>query len=200
MTLTLPADSFPIVPHITDWATLQNVSPATQVALTWNAFSGAGSVDDIILAVNDSLGNSPVFVDLPGTATSFDVPAGTFQAGQSYQAVLQFRHFVSLDTTNYPGATSSVRFVSRTAFNLTAMGSTVSPASLAIVLTNGLAPFQIQLTGQAGRAYAIDTSSNLQAGSWVPLLTNTAVAGQFIFTDPRSSNFPVRFYRGRPAN
>jgi hypothetical protein len=58
----------------------------------------------------------------------------------------------------------------------------------------------MQLAGQAGRLYAIDASTNLQIGSWMPLVTNTAVGGQLTFTDSQSSSYPNRFYRGRAAN
>jgi hypothetical protein len=198
-TLTLPSDSFPIAPHFTDWAPAQNINPAAGFNLTWDTFSGATALDDIVLTVSDSVGNSLAFAVLLNTATSYDFPAGTFQGGQTYQVQVQFRHLVSQDTTSYPGVTGSVRFVSRTQANLTTAGGSVAPV-LAVVSTNGAGPFQLQLTGQSGRLYAIDASTNLQIGSWMPLVTNTAVGGQFTFTDTQASNFPNRFYRGRAAN
>ena len=79
-------------------------------------------------------------------------------------------------------------------------GDLPATPALAVVNTNGLRPFELLLTGQAGRLYAIDTSSSLQNGTWTPLVTNTAVNGQFVFVDAQSSNFPARFYRGRAAN
>lgn len=53
---------------------------------------------------------------------------------------------------------------------------------------------------QAGRLYAIDGANSLQNASWAPLVTNTALNGQFLFTDTESSNIPVRLYRGRAAD
>jgi len=62
---------------------------------------------------------------------------------------------------------------------------------LAVVSTNGANSFQLQLTGQPGRLYAIDTSTNLQISSWTPLVTNTSVGGQVTFTDTQSSSFRI---------
>jgi hypothetical protein len=197
--LTLASDSFPVAPHITNWAATQNINPAADFSLAWDPFSSATALDDIVLSVSDSVGNSLVFANLVSTATSFDLPAGTFQSGQSYQVTLQFRHFVSQDTTNYPGVTGSVRFVSRTVVNLATAASSTAPL-LAVVTTNGSSLVQLRLTGQAGGLYAIDASTNLQGGPWLPLVTNTAVADQFLFADPQSANLSLRFYRGRAAN
>ncbi len=199
LSLTLPADFFPNAPHLTDWAATQNLNAAADFHLTWDAFSGATALDDIHLLVSDSLGNITEDAFLTNTTTSFDFPAGTFQSGQTYQGQLQFWHIVSQDTISYPGVTGSVRFVSKTLINLISTGGSTAP-SLEVVNTNGLRQVQLVLIGQAGRLFAIDASTNLQSGSWAPLITNTAVGGQFIFTDTQSSNFPIRFYRGRAAN
>jgi hypothetical protein len=196
--LNLPADSFPIAPHVTDWAAAQNINPATDFNLTWDPFSGATALDDIIVSATDNVGNQIVFARLASTAGSFDFPAGTFQSAQSYQVQVQFRHFTTVDTNSYPGAVGSARFVSRTQINLAA--ATPASPSLAVVSTNGSTPFQLRLTGQSGLLYAIDATTNFQGSPWVPLVTNTAVGGQFIYSDPQSSGHPIRFYRGRAAN
>jgi hypothetical protein len=197
--MTMPSYSFPVAPHVANWTAAQNVNPAADFNLTWDPFSGASALDLIVLNAFDSLGNVVASLGLLYTATNFDFVAGTYQSGQTYQVQLQFRHLTSQDITNYPGVTGSVRFISSTTANLTTTALATAP-SLAVVATNGLRPFELLLTGQAGRLYAIDTSSNLQNGSWAPLVTNTAVNGQFIFVDSQSSNSPARFYRGRAAN
>jgi hypothetical protein len=197
--LTLPTTSFPGTPHITDWAATQSVNANADFNLTWDLFSGAAALDYIRISAVDSLGNPLVLLDLPSTATNFVFTAGTFQSAQTYSVQVQFRHIPSQDTTTYPGATGSVRFFSITSINLISAVGTAAP-SLAVVTTNGLRPFELQLTGQSGGIYAIDASTNLQSGLWVPLITNTAVNGQFIFTDLQSSNFSARFYRGRVVN
>ncbi len=195
--LNLPADAFPTAPQVIDWAAAQTVNAAADFTLTWNAFTGASGFDDIMVQAVDTLGNVVSDVSLPYTAVSSVFPAGTFQSGQSYQVQLRFRHFTTVDNTTYVGATGSERFDSKTTINLITTGGAV-PLSLAVVQTNS-SP-QLLLTGQIGLRYAIDASTNLQFGSWVPLVTNTALSGQFIFTDSQSSNFLVRFYRGRLVN
>jgi hypothetical protein len=195
--MTMLSDAFPNAPHISNWAATQNLSPTTDLKLTWDAFSGTVTQDDIHLLVTDSIGNSVTDVLLASTATSFDFPAGTFQSGQIYPSQVQFRHFVSLDYATYPGATGSVRFISRTLFNIITL-SGAAPPVLTLLTTNGVSSFQLLLSGQSGLRYAIDASTNL--ATWLPLVTNTAVAGQFTFTDTASGNFPIRFYRGRAAN
>ena len=197
--MTMPSDSFPIAPHVANWAAAQNVNPATDFNLIWDPFSGSSGVDFVVFNAFDSLGNIITSLGLPNTATNFDFVAGTFQSAQAYTVQIQFRHFTSYDITNYPGVSGSVRFFSTTTLNLSTAGLATAP-SLAVVSTNGLRPFELLLTGQAGRLYAIDTSSNLQNGTWTPLVTNTAVNGQFVFVDNQSSNSPARFYRGRAAN
>jgi len=197
--MNLPADAFPTAPQVTDWAAAQTVNAAADFTLTWNPFTGASGFDHIMVLAVDSLGNTVSDVFLPYTATISVFSAGTFQSGQSYQVQIQFRHFTTVDNTTYLGATGSARFDSKTFINLSTTGGTV-PLTLAVVNTNSAAGPQLVLTGQIGLRYAIDASTNLQSGSWVPLVTNTAVGGQFLFRDNQSSNFPVRFYRARAAN
>jgi hypothetical protein len=197
--LNLPADSFPVTPHVANWAAAQNVNPQAGFKLTWDPFTGATSADDIHIFTTDNLGNTVTEDFLSTSNTSITFPAGTFQSGQTYGAQIQFRHFVTVDTTNYPGTTGSSRFISRTIFNLTTAGVATAPL-LSVLNTNSPGAFQIMLTGQAGALYAIDGSTNLQKGSWIPLITNTAVSGQLIYTDAQSTSFPSRFYRGRAAN
>ena len=198
--LNLAADAFPAAPQVTDWAAAQSVNAASSFTLTWNPFTGASGFDDIMVQAVDSLGNVVSDFALPYTATNSVFPGGTFQSGQSYQVQIQFRHFTTVDNTTYPGATGSARFASKTLMNLSTTGGTIAPPSLAVVTANSPAGLQLLLTGQTGLRFAIEASPNLQPGSWVSLVTNTAVSGQFIFTDSQSSSFPARFYRGRPVN
>ena len=71
----------------------------------------------------------------------------------------------------------------------------VRPA-LAIGSASFAAPgqFRLNLTGAAGLAYVLETSSNLT--SWLPVATNTASADDFTLTDAPGPG-PRRFYRVR---
>lgn len=80
-------------------------------------------------------------------------------------------------------------------------GSALSHAATLTVTTNWtlISPgfvnnkFQFTLLGLTNDSYIIDTSSNLR--TWIPMQTNPPM----IFADPSFSNYPVRFYRARPA-
>jgi hypothetical protein len=68
---------------------------------------------------------------------------------------------------------------------------------LDVILTNAVGPVQLLLSGQAGQRYAIEASTNLQAGPWLALFTNSANGGQFIFIDTQFASLRFRFYRAR---
>jgi hypothetical protein len=184
---------------VTDWAASQTVNAAADFALTWNPFTGASGFDAIMVQAVNGLSNVVSDVSLPYTATSSVLPAGTFQSGQSYKVQLKFRHSMAVDNMLYLGATGSERFDSATLFNLSTAGGT-APILLSVLNINNAAGLQLVLTGQIGLRYAIDASTNLESGSWLPLVTNSTVSGQFTFTDSQSSKFPARFYRGRSVD
>src|SRR5882724_1241564 len=60
--------------------------------------------------------------------------------------------------------------------------------SATFVITNGL--FQFAITSDAGKTNIIQASTILV--DWIPIYTNV---GSFIFTDPKATNYPDRFYR-----
>jgi hypothetical protein len=43
----------------------------------------------------------------------------------------------------------------------------------------------------------VESSTNLQNSTWVPVGTNTLIDGVSFFSDPESANYPGRFYRLR---
>jgi hypothetical protein len=57
--------------------------------------------------------------------------------------------------------------------------------------SNGV--FQMQFLGSVGSNYVLQVSSNLV--SWTSLFTNPATTNVLNFMDPKSSNYPNRFYR-----
>jgi hypothetical protein len=74
-----------------------------------------------------------------------------------------------------------------------AISTSVLPPSLrpAGFVTNG--GFQIQLSGQAGKSYVIEGTTNLL--NWASLSTNIAPSDIFTLMDPKADQFPCRFYR-----
>ena len=57
-------------------------------------------------------------------------------------------------------------------------------------LTNAL---QLHLSGEIGRVFELYTSTNLT--DWALLATLTNQSGQVLYTDPITTNRPMRFYR-----
>lgn len=55
--------------------------------------------------------------------------------------------------------------------------------------------FGMQVFGDAGPDYIIQTCSNLANSSWIPVFTNSAASPPFEWIDPQSSVAPEKFYR-----
>ncbi len=69
-----------------------------------------------------------------------------------------------------------------------------STALSASSYNSGNGKFQFSVASQSGQTNIIQASTNLVTGPWIPLYTNP---GPFIFTDPKATNYPYRFYRVR---
>lgn len=122
--------------------------------------------------------------------------AGTLLAGQSFQlfqATNTSGSFASLSPAS-PGpglawsfhpATGTLSVLSVPPPQITEFG--FGPGNL----------FSLSGTGPAGEPYRILTSTNLTLPleAWMPLSTGDFFGGVFSFTDPHSSNSPLRFYR-----
>lgn len=194
--LTLPTNSFPAVPHVNNLPAAQTIDPAASFNLTWDPIPGFVTGTFLILVVADSRGTNILTQGfLPG-ATNYIISANKLQPGQSYTGTLQFQRLTNSISGILSGVSGSVYFKSQTSFNLATIGGSSQP-QLTVIPPTGSGQFQLQLTGQTNQLYAIEASTNLQPGSWVPLATNPATGGQFVFPDNQSSNFPVRYYRGR---
>ncbi len=208
LTLTLNGGTYPAnVPYLSNFAQAQTVNPASGFTVAWTPFSGGTANDVILLSFSDTTGNTRFKTPDPGqlgclngTVSSFTLPPNTLPAGLLLGGALTFAKVVSLDTTSYPGVPGYTAYYTQTQFALATSSGTASPPHLEATLPAAGGPLQIQLTGQAGLPYAIDATTNLQLGPWLPLVTNIATGGPFIFLDPQSGSFPLRFYRGRSAN
>jgi hypothetical protein len=93
--------------------------------------------------------------------------------------------------TNAPGN----NFMVFDDYEVTAEAAPARPFQLG---TLGLLPngsFLLRLTGEQGRNYAIEASTNLL--SWTSIKTNNATDGTFDFVDSSATGLPRRFYRAR---
>jgi endonuclease/exonuclease/phosphatase family metal-dependent hydrolase len=159
--------------------------------------------------------NGTTFMDFPtavslSTGTVFEAKTNNLAAfpgvnnnsSFAFRIVAEFENtaagtlntnYVAANTGSpYAGATGTFRFdmvtVSGTAIatNTTPLPATLSAFSY---ISNG---FQFLLTGSAGVNYVVQTSTNLSAGNWTSLLTNTS---PFTFTDTNTDAASQKFYR-----
>jgi endonuclease/exonuclease/phosphatase family metal-dependent hydrolase len=93
--------------------------------------------------------------------------------------------------STYAGNTGTTRFDMVTVSG-TAIITNSTPPVLSSAVFNGNQLFQFTVTGQAGASYIVQFSTNLAAGVWLPLLTNTS---PFIFTDTNTTVSAQQFYR-----
>ena len=117
------------------------------------------------------------------TAVASDNDSGTNKTSRlSFQAVAGTNYWIAVDGVN--GQCGFVRL------NWGAPSS--GPRFNSIVRLPG-GDKQLQLTGQIGQQYRIETSSDL--AGWSNWLRLTNLSGSLQFTDPASNNAPQRFYR-----
>ncbi len=210
ITLPLNGDAYPVTdPHISNFSAAQAINPAAAFTMTWDLFSGGTANDFVQLLIADVSG-ATVFESpdpgqpgaLTGLASSLLIPANTLPPASSLGGQLLFAKAVATDAATYPGVVGFASYYKFTQFTLatTTAVTNSSPPRVVAGTPNNPSQFRVQLIGQAGQPYVIEASSSLRSGSWVPLITNIAVGGQFNFTDSQSASSPIRFYRGRTAN
>lgn len=79
------------VAQLTNWDESQNIDPAQPFTLNWLPFAGAGSNDCVAIIVEDDSSEYLIYTPLefedgalPGTTTSFEIPAGLLEFGKRY--------------------------------------------------------------------------------------------------------------------
>ena len=163
---------------------------AVQVITSWiNSLPGTPALAPPMVAPNGGLFFNSVGVTLQSTNVG---------------AAIYYTLDGTLPTTNsllYSGAfnlTSNIT-VSAAAFETNYFNSITVSAQFIVTpvqflsenFSNGV--FQMQFVGSIGSNYVLQVSSNLVI--WTPLITNPATTNMLNFVDPKSSNYPARFYR-----
>ena len=70
------------------------------------------------------------------------------------------------------------------------------PGCLDVLGPPGANGFEMRITGEIGRSYRVQASSEVEGTNWQDLLIFTnPTEPETIFTDPRAAKFPRRFYR-----
>jgi hypothetical protein len=107
---------------------------------------------------------------------------------------------VRLDAAPDPDSTNGTAGLTLSAAGLPSESVSVHALDLfgpfSVGLSAGPAPFQVQLTGEAGKTYVMEKTANLTS-SWSPFSTNTLTGTSTNVTDPESATLSQRFYRAR---
>ena len=121
--LNLPATAFPATPHISNYDAAQNINPAIDFTITWDALSG-GTTNDFVqveIFVDDHIVGSPGQFEpgaLNGLSKSFTIPAGSLTENLQYVAHIVFFKVSSRNTSGYPGAIGLVGFRKDVSFSI----------------------------------------------------------------------------------
>lgn len=104
VTLDNPAHFYPGIPTLseTNYSDLLGMDPGADFTLRWDPLvAGPATQPWISLTIFDLTGPSPVTVSesLAGAATSYQIAAGTFQAGHDYSLVLNFQNVLDANET-----------------------------------------------------------------------------------------------------
>jgi hypothetical protein len=191
----LPSSPYPEPLQVCNFDAAQGVAANADFTLTWTPIVGATDNDRIRLYVFDAQRRMVFGLlhggYLQGTTTNATILRNTLADGQIYRGYLYYIKVVLAQTNSYPGVYSDASYLARTEFVL----RTLRRPRLAVMapLPDGSAP--LQLAGESGRAYGLETSTNL--ADWTLQLTTNAPADTFAILncDPRQS--PFRFYRAR---
>lgn len=202
--MSMPATAIP-VPKVANYTEAQSIIAAQDFTLRWNAFTGAGASEYIVLTITDLQGhvvfNAPdpcVPRELPVSATSIVIPANTLPNNQTLRGMLAFgRTFYSstntvADMAGFGGQSRDTEFSLRTGNG----GGAADPARFTgfRLLPNGNP--EMDLTGTAGRTYTIQRAGSLSTSGWNAVGTVTmSGAGLAVFQDTSAGKIFPLFYR-----
>lgn len=188
--------AWPPAPHLTNFVQGQSINPSSPFRLGWDPFTNGTAADCIYVEIYGGVFRTPE-LGSPGAsnglATSVVIPAGTFQANQTYSGIVTFYHY-SLVTN--PGPYISLIYrASGTEFTLNTM--TASP----LVITNwtwtGGTTFSFEVTCSAGVPLVAECRTNPASGLWQLLGSTNPVSTRVRFTHPNAVTNKSLFYRVR---
>lgn len=181
--LSMPSDAYGSAPFITNYVAAQNIDPAADFTLYWSSFVGGTANDFIEVRIQDDLGNE-VFSSLPpgspgapnGTSTSFMIPANSLAAGRQYDANVSFIKVAVFDTTQIPGSTGVVAFVTKTSFKIQTSGSAGQIKTYAVIkmqdfmqTNNGAPVFSTNEPPFAFQSFVNATATNVVTNATVQI-------------------------------
>ena len=186
----------PNAPAIANFAAVQAVDSTKPFTLSWNSFSNRVDTNEVFVNIGYNPCSGTGFVtNLPGTATSTTIPAGTLSPGSNYlNSELGFFNVTGISNHTPEYTAGSVRSTV-TSFTLTTIGGSGS-GTLSLtnpVVSGGTLSFDV--TAPADKTITVQYTSSLASGTWSTLVTTNSGTGTFTVTDTPSKTGPGRFYR-----
>jgi hypothetical protein len=190
----------PPAPQISNFTAAQSVNPAQPFTLTWNAFAGATTSDEIYITIGSAYGTPQPATSnvLAGTATSLVIPANALTVGSNYDCFISFYHILLPNTTALDYTTAAYRY-SATEFNLTTVGGAVTPVVLTSAAWSGHT-FSFNVISAAGQHLLVEYNTSLLLSSpWQTLLNTTNSSGVLPVSDAVNTTNQHLFYRAVTA-
>jgi hypothetical protein len=203
--MNMPAANVP-VPKIINFADAQAVNANLNFNLQWNPFTGAGANDHLSLVISDAQ-SGVVFEapdlcvprELPVTATSVILPAGTLQMDKTYHASLTFMRTFYFVTNAVPSMAGFGALSKSTEFTVktgTGGGGGGAPARFTGYRLLPGGETEMDLTGTTAASYTIQRTSNLLLQGWQPVgVVIMDAAGKTTFRDTDGGKIMPLFYR-----
>ena len=194
--------SYPNTPQIINYDAAQAVNPAADFVLQWNGFTGASGSDSVgVTLVHPttfwtwSAPDPCVPRALANTATSVTIPAGTLQAGTTYECTLSYTRFPYSSTNAIADMQLLSMLQKSVEFTIKTTGGNAGGPRFTGYrrLPNG--NLQLTLQGTVGQMFLIERASSV-LGPWSPVAMRTIPAGGTdTFEVPPGT--PPSFFRAR---
>lgn len=151
---------------------------------------GSGAFNDITnFSYSSTTGASLGPLDLSGIAALQNVTNTVTFRFVNYGASSAGGNWYILDLGNSTAPDLAVQGI------ISIVSSATNPPAASAVISApkfGAGQFQMLVTGTASSNYVVQFSTNLAAGGWLPVFTNTA---PFTYTDANLGTLPLKFYR-----
>jgi len=144
VSVSLAGDTYPSVPQVTNFNTLQAAVHTSSITVQWSAMTGGTTNDFIMCNVFDSDTGDDVYRSgepgdpnaLDGTAVQAIIPTNTLLPGLTYEAEIMFIKGVDYDDTTYPGATAFSGYYKHVSFAIKT--SALSGVALGAMFENSI--------------------------------------------------------------
>ena len=179
--------SYPPTPQILNYAAAQAIDASANFVLKWNGFTGATANDSIAITLQNGAWSwtAPdpcVPRPLTNTATSVTIPAGTLQAGTTYNASLDYSRMTYSASNAIPDM-SLAAFLRKTVnLQIRTTGGSGGQARFIgwRVLPNGNVEFKLQ--GTPGSSYLLQSTTNFTTPTAWGTVTNLLAPSDGIMT------------------